>query len=136
MRSMFVPVLIILSLSFYCFGDVDLECDPENAARFIERCGSFPNKMNADIQKFPLWQGTDHPGYQLLDCKKGTIKNVIEGTGESYSCHIFERNFSRIVLEKKKEDKKEPQIKRVPDRKIHEPDQKFLPSRSSRASLQ
>lgn len=63
-------------------------CDPENTQGFAKRCGETPEKSEPGVQRIPLWPGTDHEGYQLLDCKKGTIKNVIAKSGESYSCRV------------------------------------------------
>lgn len=79
-------ILFIGPLSSFS-GDL-IVCDPENTALFIKNCGEVPDKSKAGIRKLPLWQNTPHQGYQLLDCKNGTIKNVIEKTKESYSCRV------------------------------------------------
>jgi len=83
--------LVILGFSLMPLMGIasDLKrCDPENEEGFLEFCNNSVNRTKKDIHKIPLWQGTDYPGYQLINCQKGTIKNVIEKTGESYSCRV------------------------------------------------
>ncbi len=83
---LFFFILKLTALSLY--AEELKVCDPENTQGFAKNCGETPEKSKPGIRKIPLWQGTGHKGYQLLDCKNGTIKNVIEKTGESYACRV------------------------------------------------
>ncbi len=75
-------------LPLIAFAGDPKKCDPENEEGFKQFCSDPINRSKKGIQVIPLWQGTDYPGYQLINCHKGTIKNVIEKTGESYSCYV------------------------------------------------
>ncbi len=83
-RYVFILVLAALPLQ----AEELKVCDPENTQGFAKKCGETPEKSKPGVLKIPLWQGTEHKGFQLFDCKNGTIKNVIEKTGESYACRV------------------------------------------------
>ena len=74
------------------------DCDPENVERFLQVCNNSSDDEKGKVQQLPLWQGTDHSGYQMLDCKRGWIKNIIDETGESYACEITEES-KKMFLE-------------------------------------
>lgn len=79
---------IFLFLITIGFSVISKDCDPENAASFLKDCSAMSEIEKKQVKKIKLWQGTSHEGYQLLDCQNRRIKNVIESTGESYSCSI------------------------------------------------
>ncbi len=86
MRLKFLSLLFIFP--FLALAENLIKCDKENEAGFKEFCGNPIHQNKKWPHKIPLWQGTDYPGYQLIDCNEGSIKNVIEKTGETYFCHV------------------------------------------------
>ena len=145
----FFSIFLMCFFSTFSFGQVEKECDPENTVGFIKICGEVPKEMKPGVQKRPLWQGTNYPGYQLIDCQKRTIKNVIESTGESYSCQVKGEDYFPVRADKKldeidivnSKEEKSPLIKVIPDSKSYDPNTfdrptNSNPSKSSRASAQ
>lgn len=72
------------------------DCDPENTKAFLKRCSSFSRLERQQVKKIKLWQGTPHEGYQLIECDKKRIKNVISQTGEYYSCEITNKSIKSV----------------------------------------
>jgi hypothetical protein len=109
----FLLILILILFSSFSngFAEKVVECDLENAPSFFEYCGSRAGHRGAAVHKRKLWQGTDHPGYQVIDCKNGTIKNVIDKTGEAYICKMTDKHISssseNTKINEKKNDAKE-----------------------------